>query len=79
MITGGAERRPGIPRDVSGYSLTVALDLDGKLGHESLEFLRRVMTLAATIRSTRRQWQGSSPVISHREMSPRSARDQVPV
>lgn len=44
-IIGEAEGRLGIPRDVTEYSLSVALDLDGKLGHQSLqEFLRRVMT-----------------------------------
>lgn len=43
-ITGEAERRLGIPRDATEHSLAVALDLDGKLGHQALqEFLRRVV------------------------------------
>jgi hypothetical protein len=45
QITGEAERRLGIPRKVTERSLTVALNLDGKLGQEPLQdFLYRVMT-----------------------------------
>jgi hypothetical protein len=55
-IIGDAEDRMGIPRDVTERSLAGALDLDGKLGQESLqEFLRRTMTPAATASVTSRR------------------------
>lgn len=50
-VIGEAERRLGVPRDVSEYSFAVALGLDSKLPEQAMsDFLRRVITPGSGIR-----------------------------